>query len=99
MAHRTKQGQKVHDQKVAELARGLRQRGYQVQSDLPGHPKPPTLNNQVPDIVARKGSKVLVREVETKSTLQTDKRQQQALQRWADQHGAEFRVILAKKKR
>jgi len=99
MPHRTKTGQKVHDGKVAEIARNLGRKGYSVRADLPGHPKPPALNGQVPDVLARKGSKVLVQEIETRSTLNTDKKQQQALQRWADQHDAEFRVILAKKKR
>lgn len=98
MAHRTKEGQKVHDQKVAELTRGLKNRGYKVQADLPGHPKPPVMRGYIPDVVAVKGKKTLIREVETPGTVQADKEQHHALEKAAQELGAEFRVIIAKKK-
>ena len=97
MAHRTKTGQENHDRKVAELAQGLKRRGYSVQADLPGHSRPPALGGTRPDVVAKKGSKVLVREVETTSSVSADKKQQQALKNWAKDHGAEFRTIITKK--
>ena len=73
MAHRTKKGQEIHDRKVAELAKGLQKRGYRVEADLPGHSRPPSLGGTRPDVVAKKGSKVLVREVETPSSLMWSK--------------------------
>ncbi len=96
MAHRTKQGQKVHDQKVAGVARRLEREGYRVRADLPGHPKPPTMGGRVPDVHAAKGGKVLVREIETSKTISADKAQHKALQRAADRSGADFRVLKAK---
>ncbi len=99
MAHRTKEGQEVHDAKVAEVARRLERSGYRVLADLPGHPQPPILNGYRPDVVAQKASRVLVREVETPSTLAADRAQQQGLRRWAQDHGAEFRTIVAKRRR
>ena len=99
MAHRTKQGQKVHDQKVAEVSRRLDRADYKVRADLPGHQKPPKMRGHVPDIYATKGNKTLVREVETSKTITADKAQHKALQRAADQRGADFRVLKAKPKK
>lgn len=99
MAHRTKAGQEVHDAKVAEIARRLARSGYRVLADLPGHPQPPVLNGYRPDVIAQKGRRTLVREVETRSTVAADKAQQQGLRRWAQDHGAEFRTIVAKRRR
>ena len=99
MAHRTKEGQKVHDQKVAEVAGRLERGGYNVRADLPGHPKPPPMGGRVPDIIATKGGKTLVREIETRNTIAADKAQHDALQRAADQRGADFRVLKAKSKK
>ena len=99
MAHRTKEGQKIHDRKVTETAGRLRQAGYKVKADLPGHPKPPKMRGHIPDIYATKGRKKLVREIETTNTITADKVQHQALQQAAKQSGAEFRVLKAKKKR
>lgn len=98
MAHRTKAGQEVHDAKVAEVARRLERSGYRVLADLPGHPQPPVLNGYRPDVVAQKGTRTLVREVETPSTVAADRAQQQALRSWAEEHGAQFRTIVARRR-
>jgi peroxiredoxin len=99
MGHRTKDRQEVHDKKVAETARGLKKRGYNVQADLPGHKKPTRIGSHIPDVIAKKGDKVIVREVETPSTVSQDKAQHKAFENWAKKQGAEFRVLIAKKKK
>lgn len=99
MAHRTKQGQEVHDRKVAEVARRLERAGYQVQADLPGHERPPIIGRHLPDVIAQKGDRVLIREVETPGTIKQDKAQHEAFERAADRTGANFRVLEATRKR
>lgn len=98
MAHRTKQGQELHDRKVAEVARNLERRGYDVRADLPGHPRPPAIDGYVPDVVAVKGRKVLVREVETQGTVATDRDQHRAFDEWAERNSADFRILIAKRR-
>ena len=98
MAHRSKKGQVVHDAKVREVARRLEREGYDVQADLPGHSRPPAIGGHIPDIVATRPGKTLIREVETPGTVKTDKPQQEALRQAAEERGAEFRVLVAKPK-
>ena len=98
MGHRTKLGQEVHDRKVGEVARRLEQAGFDVSADLPGHRRPPALGGHVPDVVAVKGNRILIREIETQGTIAADRTQHEAFQRAADQAGADFRVLKAKKK-
>jgi Holliday junction resolvase len=98
MAHRTKKGQEVHDQKVAEVANRLERAGYTVRADLPGHSQPPVLGGHRPDVVAQKREKILIREIETHGTIKQDKAQHEALEQAADRLGGNFRVLVAKKK-
>lgn len=95
MAHRIKQRQKIHDQKVQEVARRLRRSRYFVRADLPGHPRPPKLAGIRPDIYAHKKGKKVVYEIETKQTLQLDRPQQKKLKQASKKLGAEFRILLA----
>ena len=99
MAHRTKEGQEIHDKKVAEIAINLEKKGYYVQADLPGHPKPTRIGNYIPDVIAQKGDKVLIREIETRNTISQDKKQHKAFENWADEKNANFQVLIAKKKK
>ena len=57
------------------------------------------MGGRVPDIIANKGGKTLVREIETRNTIAADKAQHDALQRAADQRGDDFRVLKAKSKK
>ena len=99
MAHRTKQGQEIHDSKVAETARRLERQGFDVQADLPGHARPPMMGGHIPDIVARKPGKTLIREIETPSSLKSDADQQDALREAAQARGADFRVLVARSRK
>jgi len=98
MAHRSKDRQEVHDKKVAEIAKNLEKKGYDVQADLPGHKKPKRIGKHIPDVIATKGDKVLVREIETPATVSKDKDQHKAFKNWADINNADFRILTAKKK-
>ena len=99
MAHRTKTGQETHDRKVGEVARRLSRQGYRVEADLPGSKKPPSIGGRIPDVVAKKGNRTLIREVETPGTVTKDKAQHAVFRKHAGQKpGTDFRVLLAKKK-
>ena len=102
MARRAKKGQEAHDAKVAETAKRLSRQGYSVKADLPGseYQRPKAINGRVPDIVARKGGKTVIREVETPSTVRSDKSQQEVFRKHAEKKSnTEFRVLVAKKKK
>lgn len=99
MARRPKEGQEVHDRKVAEVASQLRSRGYRVRADLPGHQRPPTIRGHIPDILAEKRSRRLIREIETRGTMEKDKAQHKAFKGYAERKRANFRVLMAKKRR
>ena len=100
MAHRTKTGQETHDNKVGEVARRLSRQGYQVQADLPGHRRPRSIGGRIPDILATKSGRTLIREVETPRTVVQDRAQHSVFRSYASQSSdTEFRVLLAKKKK
>jgi hypothetical protein len=65
---RTKQGQAAHDREVARIAAQYERRGFDVEADLPGRPKPQSIGGYVPDIVARKGMERKIVEVETQDS-------------------------------
>ncbi len=99
MGHRTKDRQEVHDKKVAEIAKNLKSKGYKVQAALPGHKKPQRISKYIPDVIAKKGNKVLLREIETPATMSKDRDQHKTFENWAEKHGADFRILTAKKKK
>ena len=97
MAHRFKEGQERHDRGVAREAKALQVVGYNVQADLPEHPKPPTLNGRVPDVYATLARSltlpgIQIIEVETRQGDDLD--QHQDLRNWALRNGARFSVVL-----
>lgn len=96
MGARGKGAQTRHDRKVEERASSLRERGFRVQADLPGHVRPPTLAGHRPDIFARRGGELVVEEIETPSTLRADRAQQEALRRSTEELGGRFAVRLAR---
>ena len=82
--NRTKQGQKKHDTGVANSANWYKARGYKVEADLPGEKKPKNIGGFVPDLIAKKNSKEIIVEVETKKTAKTDTEQQAAFKKYAN---------------
>ena len=84
MTRRTKTGQKKHDLGVLKSANYYEKQGYKVQADLPGYAKPKSIGHRIPDVFAKKGNKEIIVEVETKQSVNTDDKQQEKFQNYAD---------------
>lgn len=80
---RTKRSQTCHDSSVRRRAAGLRANGWKVKADVSGFSRPSTLNGSRPDIDATKGTRRRIVEVETKSSRNKDRQQQQNLRNYA----------------
>jgi len=89
---RTKAGQRKHDLGVLKSAKGYKSQGYKVKADLPGYKKPKSISGFVPDILAQKGKKEKIVEIETKDTVEKDVKQLAAFKKYADKsNNREFR--------
>ncbi len=66
-----------HDDRVLQLANSYKRKGYKVQADIRGFKQPEEIgkNDFIPDLVASKAGYTKIVEVETQSSLQTDKEQ------------------------
>jgi len=96
MAQRGKMGQVKHDAKVQkELERFINQ-GFRTWADLPGRAKPPKVGGRIPDIYARKGKKLIVEEIETLATKNTDTKQHQQLRKGTKELGGKFGIKIAR---
>lgn len=84
MNQRSKRGQKKHDDSVRRSVDWHKRHGFSVKADLPGEAKPKTIGGFRPDIIAKKGKKEKVIEVETKATMSRDKKQHQAFRDYAN---------------
>ncbi len=84
MPKRTKTGQARHDRAVLRSARSYKVRGYNVKADLPGYTKPKKIGGHVPDILATKGRKEKIVEVETRDSNKKDASQHSAFKSYAD---------------
>ena len=93
---RTKTGQTKHDQKVLQRYNYYKNKGAWVKADLPGQAKPPKIKNKIPDIYARLNGKLLVEEIETPDTINTDKKQIEKLKEGTREKGGTFKVIKTK---
>jgi len=87
MTKRTKTGQRKHDQAVLNSANWYEGKGFKVKADLPGWEKPKTMGGFRPDMIAKKGKKEVVLEVETKKSLGKDKKQCEAFTEYTDRKG------------
>jgi hypothetical protein len=74
---RSKNSQSKHNVEVRKIANKLKKQGYEVQADLPGLPKPKTIGGFRPDVVAKKGIKRKIYEVETPDSVNNSRDQQQ----------------------
>ena len=92
MSKRTKTGQAKHDKAVLGSARSYQGLGYNVKADLPGYDRPKKIGGYIPDVMATKGKKEKIVEVETKDSNKKDIDQHQAFKNYADRKsGREFR--------
>lgn len=62
---RKKGSQSKHDAEVRRIAKSEEKKGYEVEADIKGYPKPKAINRRRPDVIARKGHKRKIYEVET----------------------------------
>lgn len=89
---RTKAGQKKHDERVLKSAEYYEKQGYKVSVDLPNHDKPKKIGGFIPDLIAKKKGEEIIVEIETKSTIKSDKDQHQAFKEYADKsEGRKFK--------
>lgn len=100
MADRTSREQSTHDRKVREIARRLRTEGYAVRADgVRGYKRPKPIGRQMkrPDIEATRPGVRKIIEVETPSSLRSDKEQLKTFTRHAAQkRGTRFEVVVTK---
>lgn len=80
---RTKQTQSKHDTTVRRIAGGFKSQGWKVRADVKGYSAPRTIYNKQPDVIATKGAKTRIVEVETKSSMKKDISQRNAFSRFA----------------
>lgn len=86
-----------HDEAVRRVAGGFKSQGWDVKADVGGYSAPRTMYGRQPDVVARKGKRVRVVEVETPKSYNTDGRQRASFKRWASlDRKRKFRVKITK---
>lgn len=82
MAKRSIREQSKHDELVRRVAGGYKSQGWKVAADVGGYSKPRTVYGRRPDVIATRGAKTRIVEVETKSSLPTDVGQRNAFKRF-----------------
>jgi hypothetical protein len=68
---RNPKSQNEHDKAVKMFAKQYERNGWDVQAELPGYKKPPSIEGHRPDIRATKGNQESVMEVETGDSVNT----------------------------
>lgn len=90
---RTKARQSKHNSEVLRIAKESKNKGYKVQADIKGYPKPSKRGRYRPDVIATKGNEEIIIEVETVDSANSprDLAQQEAFKRAARKSGAKFK--------
>lgn len=83
MTKRTPRQQSKHDAKVRKVAGGYLSQGWKVKADISGYPDPRTIYGKQPDVIATKGKKMRIIEVETRDSYDKDISQRNAFKRFA----------------
>ena len=83
---RSKHAQTCHNGSVFKRAIGLESNGWSVKADISGFKRPPILNGARPDIIAKKGKKIRIIEVETPDTRFRDRPQHRKLREYTRNH-------------
>jgi len=73
-----------HERKVRKVAAGYSGRGYDVKADLPEYSRPRPIRGRIPDVVATKGKKTIIVEVETPQSFNKDKDQRAIFRDYAN---------------
>jgi len=97
MSKRIPKSQSKHDKTVRRVAGGYKSQGWKVKADISGYPSPRTIYNRQPDVIATKGRKTRIVEVETRSSYKKDEPQRRTFKRWASQDPKrKFRTRITK---
>tara|TARA_Y100000310_G_scaffold79677_1_gene76348 strand:- start:3631 stop:3918 length:288 start_codon:yes stop_codon:yes gene_type:complete len=80
---RTLKQKSKHDIRVRKIAGGYKSQGWKVKADVKGYSAPRTIYRRQPDIIATKGKKMKIIEVETKDSYKKDTSQRNAFKRFA----------------
>jgi hypothetical protein len=80
---RTKKSQSRHDSRVRRVAGGYKSQGWKVKADIKGYSAPRTIYGKQPDVIATKGKKMRIVEVETRDSYKKDAPQRMAFKRFA----------------
>lgn len=89
--------QSKHDRKVRDTALRKRREGFNVRADIPGFRTPHIYGGCRPDIVATKGSRRIIYEIETMNSMRTDIEQRRCLSRVAKRRkNTKFTTLLAR---
>lgn len=87
MPKRTKTGQTKHDNAVLRSAEWYENNGYKVKADLPKWDRPKTIGGYRPDLIAKKGKKEIIKEIETKDSNKKDMEQHEAFKEYVERKG------------
>lgn len=87
MAKRSAKSQAKHNSKVKQIAKRLKNKGWQVRADIPGYERPDPIGKEkrIPDITAQKRGAKKIIEIETPETIEKDKKQHETFRRSATQ--------------
>ena len=94
--------QSTHDHRVRTLANEFKDKGWKVQADLPNFDQPDPIGNdeRIPDILATRGNRTKIIEVETPSTVDSHQEQHSTFRRSAAQReNGEFELVVTKPKK
>lgn len=99
MGKRKRKEQTAHDRKVERLAREYKRKGWNVKADIPGYKKPLPIGKyrHIPDLEVTKRGKTRIIEVETPSTLNSDKKQRESFKKSAaHRKQTKFEMVVVK---
>lgn len=68
---------------VRRIAGGYKSQGWKVKADVSGYSAPRTIYGKRPDVIATKGKKMRIIEVETRNSYKKDVSQRKAFKRFA----------------
>ena len=91
--------QSTHDRRVRTLANEFKDKGWKVQADLSNFDQPEPIGNdrRIPDILATRGNRTKIIEVETSSTVDSHQEQHSTFRRSAAQReNGEFELVVTK---
>ncbi len=72
-----------HNSTLRRSAAAYKRLGFKVKADLPEYEKPKSINKKRPDLIAKKGKREIIVEVETPSSYKKDAPQRKVFKKYA----------------